>query len=232
MKDRYKGKRCFVVCNGPSLRPEDLTRIHEHGDVSIGMNMIGRIYDKTPWRATFLSLRDPIVFATPDNLRLAVSTECGMRFFAAKHFLRWRKCGSECFFINQNESRNLLDMPLFDTDFTKHVPSIGTSAYICIEFAVYLGCSEIYLLGCDMSYKVNLNRKGSITYNEAGRDHFYKKEFENTASCSSKPNPTWEMECAFETAAKWSAEHGNIIKNATRGGYLEFFPKVDFDSLF
>lgn len=24
LKDKYKGKRCFVVCNGPSLRTEDL----------------------------------------------------------------------------------------------------------------------------------------------------------------------------------------------------------------
>ena len=56
LKDKYKGKRCFIVCNGPSLRPEDLTKIHESGDISIAMNMIGRVYKDTPWRATFLAV--------------------------------------------------------------------------------------------------------------------------------------------------------------------------------
>lgn len=232
LKDKHKGKRCFIVCNGPSLRPEDLTKIHEHGDISIAMNLIGRVYDKTPWRVTYLSLRDPISFATKDNLKVALNTECGMRMFAAKHYLKWNKYKLPGFYVNQNEDRGFLDTPVFDPDFTKHVPSIGTSTYICLELAVYLGCSEIYLLGCDMSYKVNLNRDGSVTYNDAGRDHFYKSEAEAAISCPAKPNPTWEMEVAYDCAAKWSAEHGNIIKNATRGGKLEFFPRVDFDSLF
>ena len=43
LKGKYKGKRCFVVCNGPSLRTEDLTKIHNAGDISIATNMIGRI---------------------------------------------------------------------------------------------------------------------------------------------------------------------------------------------
>lgn len=58
LKDKYKGKRCFVVCNGPSLRTEDLTKIHNAGDISIAMNMIGRICKDTPWRPTFLNNTD------------------------------------------------------------------------------------------------------------------------------------------------------------------------------
>ena len=81
LKDKHKGKRCFVICNGPSLKPEDLTKIHEHGDISIGMNMIGRVYSETPWRVTYLSLRDPISFATQENLDVAINTECELRFF-------------------------------------------------------------------------------------------------------------------------------------------------------
>lgn len=232
LHNKYAGKRCFVVCNGPSLRPEDLTKIHEHGDISIGMNLIGRVYKDTPWRATILSLRDSISLVTEENFRVAVETESEMRFFATKHYLRWKKHRRNGFFILQNEDRGLLDAPIFNSNFRKHVPSIGTSTYICLELAVYLGCSEIYLLGCDMSYKVNLNRDGSITYNDTGKDHFYKSESKVAATCALNPNPTWEMECAFDCAAKWSAEHGNIIKNATRGGKLESFPRVEFDSLF
>ena len=62
LRGKYADKRCFVICNGPSLRPEDLTKIHEAGDISIGMNMIGRAYKATPWRATFLSATDDCAF--------------------------------------------------------------------------------------------------------------------------------------------------------------------------
>ena len=47
LRESYKGQRCFIICNGPSLRAEDLTKIYEHGDLSIGINAIAKIYDQT-----------------------------------------------------------------------------------------------------------------------------------------------------------------------------------------
>ena len=44
LKNSCFGKRCFIVCNGPSLRPEDLDKIHKNGDLSIGINKIGRAH--------------------------------------------------------------------------------------------------------------------------------------------------------------------------------------------
>ena len=40
------------------------------------------------------------------------------------------------------------------------------------------------------------------------------------------------MKVAFEFAEEYSKEHGFRIYNATRGGALEAFERVDFDSLF
>ena len=64
LKGRYAGKRCFVICNGPSLRADDLTKIHDYGDISIGINLIGRIYNQTQWRPNILVATDGIVFHT------------------------------------------------------------------------------------------------------------------------------------------------------------------------
>ena len=30
LRGAYKGKRCFIICNGPSLRADDLTKIYEY----------------------------------------------------------------------------------------------------------------------------------------------------------------------------------------------------------
>ena len=87
LKDKYTGKRCFIVCNGPSLRPEDLTKIHESGDISIAMNMIGRVYKNTPWRATFLSATDDCAFLKK-NKKIVRETECDLKFYDERRYLK------------------------------------------------------------------------------------------------------------------------------------------------
>ena len=231
LKDKYTGKRCFIVCNGPSLRPEDLTKIHESGDISIAMNMIGRVYKDTPWRETFLSATDDCAFLKK-NKKIVRETECDLKFYDERRYLLSLSAIGKKAYLAFNESLDLLDHPVFDSDITKKMPSIGTSTYVCLEFAVYLGCREIYLIGCDMSYKVNLNRDGSVTYNDAGKDHFYKSEEEAVETTGLKPNPTWQMKAAYDAAANAAKVQGFKIYNATRGGMLESFPRVDFDSLF
>lgn len=72
------------------------------------------------------------------------------------------------------------------------------------------------------------NRDGSITYNDAGRNHFYASEKEAAASTKLRLNSTWQLEIAYEAAAKASLENGYNIKNATRGGKLDFFSSCGF----
>lgn len=43
---------------------------------------------------------------------------------------------------------------------------------------------------------------------------------------------TWVNDMAYSLARKEADNHDFTIYNATRGGYLEAFPRVDFDSLF
>ena len=209
LKDKYTGKRCFIVCNGPSLRPEDLTKIHESGDISIAMNMIGRVYKDTPWRATFLSATDDCAFLKK-NKKIVRETECDLKFYDERRYLKSLNAVGKKAYLAFNESLDLLDHPVFNSDMTKKIPSIG----------------------CDMSYKVNLNRDGSVTFNEAGKDHFYKSEEEAVETTGVKPNPTWQMKAAYDAAANAAKVQGFKIYNATRGGMLESFPRVDFDSLF
>lgn len=230
LRGAYKGQRCFIICNGPSLRADDLTKIYEHGDLSIGMNAIARIYDQTPWRPTFLSAADDTVFAKK-NKELVKNCECGYKLYDRTRFLKSLGAKEKRLYLSLNRSRDLLDDPQFSYDATKKLMSIGTTTYGMIEFAVFLGCTEIYILGCDMSYAVNLNRDGTITYNDSGKDYFASKE-EYSTSSKEKPASTWEMEIAYNYAAKYAKEHGIKIYNATRGGKLESFERVDFDSIY
>lgn len=229
LKDKHRGRRCFIVCNGPSLLAEDLTKIHDNGDLSIGMNMIARVYPNTPWRPDFLSATDDCVF-NKKSRELVEKCEAGLKLYDQTRYFRTGHVLGKVAYLRFNESKSLLDSPVFDPDITQKMPSIGTSAYSMIEFAVYLGCKQIYIIGCDMSFAVNQRRDGSIYYNESGRNHFYGKDVDTLSHI--KPNPTWQLEVAFDAAEKYSKEYGVKIYNATRGGNLEAFERVEFDSLF
>lgn len=56
--------------------------------------------------------------------------------------------------------------------------------------------------------------------------HFYKEE--KLVSVGYEK----QVHLAYLSAKKYAEEHGIKIYNATRGGKLEVFERVDFDSLF
>lgn len=228
LKNSCSGKRCFIVCNGPSLRPEDLDKIHKNGDLSIGINIIARIYPKTKWRPDFLFLTEDGAYKKKNAI--VRNCEAGLKIFWDINYLRSLRFKGNKVFVKIKNSRSLLDNPKFTEDVTDFYYSIACTTYETFEWARHIGCSEIYLIGCDMSYAVNLNRDGSIYYNNSGQNHFYGKDMDTQSHI--KPNPTWEMIVAFEFAEEYSKEHGFRIYNATRGGALEAFERVDFDSLF
>lgn len=231
LQNAYAGKRCFIICNGPSLDADDLTKIYENGDVSIGMNTIAKIYDKTPWRPTFLSVTDDIIFAKMHR-KMVEECESGVKIYDATRYLQSKKAKGEKVYLTFDESIELLDKPKFDTDVFHKLPSIGTSTYSIIEFVTFLGCKEIYIIGCDMSYSINKNRDGSITYNESGKNHFFAKEEDALVLTNQKPVEIWKLQVAFDSAARFAKEYNLKIYNATRGGYLESFTRVNFDQLF
>lgn len=62
-KDIYTGQRCFLIGNGPSLRAEDLTRLHEAGEITFAFNRVYNIFEQTPWRPTFYISQDEKMLA-------------------------------------------------------------------------------------------------------------------------------------------------------------------------
>ena len=58
LKDKYKGKRCFIVCNGPSLKASDLDVLHKNNELTFASNKIDKILNQTDWRPTFYVVTD------------------------------------------------------------------------------------------------------------------------------------------------------------------------------
>lgn len=228
LKDSHLNEKCFIVCSGPSLKTEDLDRLAENNIFSFAMNNIGKIYPKTKWRADVLMMREKGVFRKRHG-KVALKCEAGLKILNSTDYLRGKQVIGNKVYIKSDCSPKLLKAPKFSGDALDILYSIGTSTYITIEFAYFMGFREMYLIGCDMSYAVNINKDGSIFYNSSGVSHCYD-------TCENKktnktPNPTWQQIVALDFVEQYSKKHGFRIYNATRGGCLESFERVDIDCL-
>lgn len=228
-KDMYKGKRIFVIGNGPSLTIEDLNTLHQHQEICIVSNNFYRVYDQTDFRADFHMMCDQDMIEEngdkmkniPGNVLIGDGYHVERPSCAIK--------GIQYFHDILTLSGFLPNNPKFSEDLSRGLYRGGTITYDSLQLAAYLGAKEIYLLGIDHNFSNNVAAEG---------DHFiknyYSKEEKKRLEERYKRPPieTENSNKAYEAAEKYSRKHGFRIYNATRGGKLEIFERVDFDSLF
>lgn len=220
LKNFFAGKRGFIVGTGPSLRMQDLDLLYEKKQICFSMNGVFHAFDRTKWRPDvfvacdrkFIKEQDSVLEDLPIEIKLI--SDFGDTFWNKK-----RNTSMYCY----HSYWGIFDdrEPFFSEDCSKVVYEVGTVSYACIQFAVYMGIKEIYLLGMDFSITGQYKNKSN---------HF----IENYYSKNSDTGQFYRNEqlLAFSAAKQYAEEHGIKIYNATRGGKLEVFERVDFDSLF
>ena len=215
-KDIHRGKRCFLIGNGPSLSFEDLNTLKENHEITFGVNRIYLSFDKTDWRPDYYVLVDSIVlqqdFETVQKLDLPV-------LFISDNYTEESIKGSKnVFYFSKRENR--YDSESFSLDFSQYVYGGSTVIYDAMQIAVYMGFEEIILLGVDMT-RVKPGER--IPHFYAGNLKGDEKLVKGDVGVVLK---------VFEIAEKVTKQRGVRILNATRGGNVEAFERVDFDSLF
>ncbi|MGN0429846.1 MAG: 6-hydroxymethylpterin diphosphokinase MptE-like protein [Acetatifactor sp.] len=223
----HQGKRCFIVATGPSLRIDDLNKLYENHEICLSVNKIYRCYDKTKWRADYVGMTDPKIVA--DVIKdLNNGVEMPQRMFIGDNSVHAELMeyveNAEYFHLNYRDSNP--KVPLFSDDMSKGAYMGCTVTYdFALQMAAYMGFSKIYLLGVD---------HGMIGKISDSQNHFIENYYTEDEKNEKHFNPSnWEGATrAYQTAEKYSRQHGFRIYNATRGGQLEVFERVDFDSLF
>lgn len=218
------GKRCFIIGNGPSLKMEDLDRIQNNGDFSIGTNSIFVAFKKTRWRpSVYLSVDYHQTEIYADEI---LGMEVPIKVIGDIDGLFWEN--NDCNSLYKLHVQEYIAK--FSEDFSSGVYINGTVTYGAIQLAVYMDCKEIYLLGVDCDYSVN---EGKMPY--FSQDYTNKTELKYDIERNFVQNgKTMEyyQEMDYLLAKEYANKHAIVIKNATRGGKLEIFERVDFDSLF
>lgn len=219
MKGKFKGKKIFVVATGPSLCEKDVRLLKD--EYTIGVNISWKLFKKAGYRPTFFMITDPEVFKresqNPEFVLDSLSDE--MNFFNSlnRKMIHGEKSVylKTCFLdhmYNYGSNKYLKICDEIDTGYYD-LYSVTEDA---INLALYLGFSEIILIGADNNY---LGKKQYFdeTYVPYLTDYFYSKK------CQEINNETYRY--IYEESLKRGVE----IKNATRGGYVEAFERIELE---
>jgi hypothetical protein len=229
LRDRHAGRRAFVVGNGPSLRIEDLDVLADDGELTIASNKIYLAFDQTHWRPTYYVAEDPLAIA---KSRATLDGMAGpLKLFPTKALESGPVLKDSVYFPLIWE-KFYPDRPRFSFDATKVVYWGSTVTYTAIQLAAYMGIREIYLIGVDFRYvpPQGIAEGDDVLVSEGARNHFHP-DYDRPGTLTYPPN-LQRHEKSYRAAAAAIESVGGAIFNATRGGALEIFPRVDFDSLF
>ena len=216
----HKGKRAFILGNGPSLSLSDIEKLHKNHELCFGLNKIHKIYECTEWRPNYICMTDTRVINACKS-ELDMLTADSTVFIADRIF-----CSNKVQYVHLKSEYYEPNLPGFSDDITKGVFWGYSVTYdFALQIAAYMGFKEIYLLGMDH------NNIGAIT---DPRNHFIPDYFnkEDSKTYEGVTTNFKAIEIAYQKAELYSQKHGFRIYNATRGGKLEVFERVDFDLLF
>ena len=228
LKDSHKGEKCFVIGNGPSLTAEDLNRLQDSGIPTFAMNRVFKFFPQTKWRPTYYISEDILILKDTISDVEAIPSE--ITFIPIN--LHWYENvdvkNAQYFWMDYNsELKESFGLSL---DCAHAVRCRGTVTSTCIQFAVYMGFTEIYLLGIDHNYSKSIDMNGNVVEDKSVKDYFV-----DNYDTDIKDQVVHDMRAptlAFCDAEQLSRKLGTFrIYNATRGGKLEVFERVDFDDV-
>ncbi len=105
----------------------------------------------------------------------------------------------------------------------------GTVAFTAMQLAVYMGFTDILLVGVDHRFSRSTNDRGELILDEGTQDYF-DPAYDRDRHLLDTPNLE-RSTAAYLAARRWADRHGTRIRNATRGGRLEVFERADLDDV-
>ena len=238
LKDLHANRRCFVIGNGPSLAKMDLAPLAS--EYTIGANSFYKHPQAAQVGLKYLCIGDPHFMV--DNPTCVTWHKTLCEKMPATTFVMHDDAGPlihknglyvgrKVYFVRTGLSTHTAAFAR--VDFTRGL-NIGmtTGTLVAIPLAMYLGCSEIYLLGFDANWLDNYD----------GSYHFYDKhelfpEFDSTAADTR--GFTYEDEVnmvlrefqAHRLLQEIARSRGITLMNATVGGRIDMHPRIDYRTL-
>ena len=213
-----------MIGNGPSLKMSDLNLLQN--EVCLASNKIYLAFNETHWRPSHYTICDDILWKKiRKNISSYFSSVSSPWDFASQSGLIHRHF--------QHLPWNLeapVDGSAFSLNVSKGLYGGYTVTYTNLQIAAHMGLDPIYLLGCDHFYKGECQGGDDAPIVTVTTQNHFNEAYREVGELV-RPAPISKMEKAYSHAREIH-ERGIVqIFNATRGGELDIFERVDFDRL-
>ena len=218
LKDKHKGQRCFIIGNGPSLKNTDLTLLKN--EVTFGTNRIYLLFDQIGFSTSyFVSINKLVIEQCAQDI---IGLPC-------PKFINWH-CRDLISFTTDMMFIRCRPDAAFYADITRGVWGGATVTYVALQIAYYLGFDKVILVGVDHSFRTQGKPHSTVVSQGDDLNHFDPQYFGKGFRWQLPDLETSEQAYSM---AKFHFEHaGREIIDATIGGKLQVFPKVEYQSLF
>lgn len=222
----HSGESCVVIGNGPSLKPEDLTKLKELNIVTFAANRIYKMFEQTKWRPTYYVCTDHVLIR--DFLDEVNKIPAKRKFTSLHNHFNCNITLNNCTYFNYLY-RNINDFE-FSLDGTKAMYWVGTVTDCMIQIAIHMGFRNIYLIGVDHNFNRYIDENGNEIVDETVKNYFCEKYDDDIID--EVHRDLGQSTRGYRKISKFAKENGINIFNATRGGKLEEFKRVEFDKVF
>lgn len=227
LKDKHKNQRGFVIGNGPSLQIRDLNLLKK--EVTFASNRIYLAFEQTDWRPTYYSVEDSLVLEQ-NQKQIQNFTDTNKLF--PSDITKYISPIQNTLYFNFQRTQFYPQEPSFGINALHCLYWGSTITYTLLQLACYMGIREIYLLGVDHDYDVpKKHEKGEEAFVVNNNQNHFHPDYLKPGEKMHPPN-LHQLDKAYLSANRAISRLNGKIYNATRGGKLEIFPRVDFDSLF
>jgi hypothetical protein len=219
LKDKHRKERCFIIGNGPSLRDTDLYRLRK--EYTIGMNRFYLVFPQLGFTSTYyVSINDLVIEQCAEDIQ---SME--LPRFISWRARQWVKPSKDLYYLNTSYTG-----PKFARDITGRLWEGATVTYVAMQIAYYLGFQQVILIGVDHNFATQGKPNTTVVSQGDDQNHFHPAYFGKGFRWQLPDLETSER--SYALARQAYEEAGREVIDATIGGKLRVFPRVEYDSLF
>ncbi len=222
-KDKCRGQRAVIIGNGPSLNQTDLSKLRN--EFTFGLNRIYLMFPKLGFSTSCLvSVNDLVIEQSlQEMMELSIP-----RFFS------WR---SRRFFPASSPLSSLpvflyttYESPRFAQDARGRLWEGATVTNVALQLAYHMGFQQVILIGVDHNFTSKGEANKTVVSQGDDPNHFSPGYFGKGFRWQVPDLDTSEVGYRMARAAYEKA--GREVLDATVGGKLTVFPKVDYNSVF
>ena len=222
-KDKYKGQRAIIIGNGPSLNQTDLARLKN--EFTFGLNRIFLMFPKLGFNTSCLvSVNDLVIEQSIDDIT-ALSIPKFLSWHSHRYFNPSSAIPSLPIFLYTT-----YESPRFSRDASSRLWEGATVTNVALQLAYHMGFQQVILIGVDHNFTSKGEANKTVVSEGDDPNHFSPGYFGKGFRWQLPDLDTSEV--GYQMARQAYEKAGREVLDATVGGKLTVFRKVDYNSLF